>query len=202
MTELRRDDARKDSLSATEVAPVTDKIIFWIAVSLIVALTVIRLSETLLERITVNERVHELAAELGEPALADLAVRVGVTLAAVISAAFQIVYLSLCAAVDEKLLPRLMASTRSRSDRRGRRPSFGPAMLTGIAATLPVQLVALVLGLSSPKNSPLVYVWLLILVTVMAMWACTRPPVRASGARKQILVSVFIGLVAALSLLL
>jgi hypothetical protein len=163
---------------------------------------IVRLSGQLLERITADDQVRDLAAGLDDPALAELAVRMGVMLAVVISAVFQIIYLFLCATVDEKLLGGVMAPTGRRTDRKGRRPALGPAAIVGIAATLPVQLMALAFGLIAPKDSPLLAAWLVVLVAGVSVWACSRPALRARGPRARVLlVAVIVG-VAAISFLL
>lgn len=181
---------------------VTDRRILWAAVLATVAVTIVRLSGQLIERITADAQVRDLAAGLEDPALAELAVRLGVTLAVVIAAVFQIIYLFLCATVDEKLLSGVMASTGRREDRKGRLPGIGPAVLVGIASTVPVQLAALVLGLSSPKDSPFAVVWLIVLVAVVSTWACTRAAFRGRGRRARILLVMILVIVAAISFLL
>lgn|GEM_PF-1983219 len=183
-------------------ARVTDRRILWAAVLATIAVTIVRLSGQLLERITADAQVRDLAAGLEDPALAELAVRLGVTLAVVISAVFQIIYLFLCATVDEKLLTGVMTPTGRREDRKGRLPGIGPAVLVGIASTLPVQLAALVFGLSSPKDSPFAVIWLVVLVAVVSTWACTRPALRERGRRARILLVMILIVVAAISFLL
>ncbi|MCJ1685527.1 hypothetical protein [Rathayibacter sp. VKM Ac-2927] len=180
----------------------TDRLVLWTAMLFTVAVTVVRLSGQLLERITTNDRVRDLAAELNDRALAELAVRMGVVLAVVISAVFQLVYLSLCAMVDEKVLVAVMTPTRRRVDRSGRRPAVGPAMIVGIAATLPVQLAALALGLASPKDSPLLAVWLVLVVGGVFGFVCSRPAFRARGSRARVLLASLLVVVAAISFLL
>lgn len=192
------------STPAVPIAPTlrTDRRILWGAVLSTVVLTGFRLSGQLLDHITDDARVRELAAGLDDPALAELAVRMGVTLAVVISAVFQIIYLFLCATVDEKLLAGVMTPTGRRADRKGRRAGLGAAVAVGIASTLPVQLVALVFGLTAPKDSPYVVVWLLVLVAAVSAWACTRPALRHRGRRRSILVVTTLVLIAAISFLL
>lgn len=199
MTTLTRQGDPSDTAAPDRV---TDRRILWAAVLATVAVTIVRLSGQLLERITADAQVRELAAGLEDPALAELAVRLGVTLAVVISAVFQIIYLFLCATVDEKLLSGVMAPTGGREDRRGRLPGIGPAVLVGIASTLPVQLAAMVLGLSSPKDSVLTIVWLLVLVAVVSAWACTRAALRRRDKRTRILLVMILVIVAAISYLL
>ncbi|MBG0716911.1 hypothetical protein G3N18_02255 [Microbacterium sp. 2C] len=180
----------------------TDRLILWAAVLATVVVMVVRLSGQLLERITADDQVRDLAAGLDDPALAELAVRMGVMLAVVISAVFQIIYLFLCATVDEKLLAGVMVPTGRRADRKGRRPALGPAVMVGIAATLPVQLTALAFGLTAPKDSPFLVVWLVVLVAVVSVWACTRPALRDRGSRGRILLVAVLVVVAAISFLL
>ncbi|MEV4736980.1 MULTISPECIES: hypothetical protein [unclassified Microbacterium] len=180
----------------------TDRLILWAAVLATVVVMIVRLSGQLLERITADDQVRDLAAGLDDPALAELAVRMGVMLAVVISAVFQIIYLFLCATVDEKLLAGVMVPTGRRADRKGRRPALGPAVVVGIAATLPVQLTALAFGLTAPKDSPFLGVWLLVLVAVVSVWACTRPALRDRGPRGRILLVAVLVVVAAISFLL
>ncbi|KNY04838.1 hypothetical protein [Microbacterium sp. GCS4] len=180
----------------------TDRLILWAAVLATVVVMVVRLSGQLLERITADDQVRDLAAGLDDPALAELAVRMGVMLAVVISAVFQIIYLFLCATVDEKLLAGVMVPTGRRADRKGRRPALGPAVMVGIAATLPVQLTALAFGLTAPKDSPFLVVWLVVLVAVVSVWACTRPALRDRGLRGRILLVAVLVVVAAISFLL
>lgn len=198
MTALTTQGNPSDTLRPVRV---TDRRILWAAVLATVAVTIGRLSGQLLERITADAHVRDLAAGLEDPALAELAVRLGVTLAVVISAVFQIIYLFLCATVDEKLLRGLIASTGRREDRKGRRPGIGPAVLVGIAATLPVQLAALGFGLGSPKDSPIAIAWVVVVVTAVSIWACTRPAVGHNRRGRTLRVTILM-VIAAISFLL
>lgn len=186
---------------AADSRHVTDRMILWGCVLLTVALTAARLSAQLFERIEADARVQDLASGLEDPALADLAVRMGVLLAVMMSVVFQIIYLFLCATVDEKILQSTMTTTRNRTNRKGRRVGIGPAFLTGVAATVPVQVTALVLGLSSPKDELLLYIWLAILVALCTTWACRRLMSGARMTRNRIIVTVILASIAAISLL-
>lgn len=179
----------------------TDRRILWAGVLVTIFVMAVRLSAQLMHQIEANPQVQELASSLDDPALADLAVRMGVTLAVVFSTVFQIVYLFLCATVDEKLLQSVMIPSR-RIDRKGRPAGLGAAVLIGIAATVPVQLVALVFGVVSPKESPFAYIWLAILVASTIAWVQTRPTIRALGARARIVAAMLLVITATISLLL
>lgn len=202
MTAPPRSAPTAASADAETPPPRTDRLVLWAAVLATVVVMIVRLSGQLLERITADDQVRDLAADLDDPALAELAVRMGVMLAVVISAVFQIIYLFLCATVDEKLLAGVMASTGRRADRKGRRPALGPAEIVGIAATLPVQITALVFGLSAPKDSPFLAVWLVALVAAVSVWACTRPALRVRGPRARVLLVTVLVVIAAISFLL
>jgi len=177
----------------------TDRRVLWGAVLALGVLTTVRLSGQLLERIASDAQVRGLTADLHDPALAELAVRAGVTLAVVASVIFQGLYLLLCATIDERLLPGAMITT---GVCRGgeRRTGVGFAVLVGAGATIPVQLVALTLGVAAPKDSPLLYLWLIGLVTVAAALPIRRSSASGRSARTWLLVPLILAAVAALSL--
>lgn len=181
--------------------PLTDRWILWSVISALGLVTVLRLSLQLFERIHADSRVQALASELGTPALAGLAVRVGVTLAIVFSVVFEVMYLLLCAAVDERLLPATMAVTRSPARADGSGAGVGPALLVGAAATIPVHLVALLGDIASPKDSPLLFVWLIVVVVLGTAWALRRLPIVSRGRRTWLVLVSALIVIAALSLL-
>lgn len=179
----------------------TDRWILWSGAGALLVLSTMRLAVQLFPRIESDDRVLAITAALEDPALADLAVSVGVTLAIALTALFQTMYVFLCAAIDERLLPGTMAATRSHVDGEGRWIGVGPAVLVGLASTLPVQILAVSLAVTAPKDSPLLAVWLTALVTIGALWARRRLRPSARGRRNTSLIVVALACVAAIALL-
>ena len=88
----------------------TDRAVVWTAVVMTGLLIAIRLWIQLADRISQAGWIRARTSDLGDPALAQLAVRLGIVLAIVLSTLFQGLYLFLCAVVDEKILPVQLAA--------------------------------------------------------------------------------------------
>ncbi len=186
---------------ATGTRPIrrTDPAILWCLVVIVTALTAIRMFGQLRSKIADAARALPAAADIDDPALMDLAVNAGVVLAGVVALFILVLYLSLCAKIDEVLLPGLMRRSSRRRGRDGRIRSIGPALLVGALAHVPVQVVALATAAPSPKDSPLALAWVAVVVIAVAVLALTGRAV--PPRRRAVVVGILVG-VAALSLLL
>jgi hypothetical protein len=116
-----------------------------------------------------------------------LATRVAFVLAGVLALALLGIYLSICNAVDAKVLPGLGLNVRVV----GR---IGPAFVVGVLSTLPVSLIALATDQVHPKDSPMTAVYLAALVAAVAatflLSAKNRPTVIRSAAVSAVLVAL------------
>jgi len=142
----------------------------------------------------VEAQIAELseAQDLSDPHLITLATNVAFLLAGVVSMVVLILYLSLCAAIDSRVLPGL-----TRRLPLGAR--VGPGMAIGLLSTLPVSIASLALGSTSPKDSAVSILYIALVVSGMTFFFLRGHWNALSRARKSVIVGVLL-VVAALSL--
>lgn len=179
----------------------TDRAVVWTAVVMTGLLIAIRLWIQLADRISQVGWTRGHTSGLEDPALAQLAVRLGIVLAIVLSTLFQGLYLFLCAVVDEKILPGIMVPVRESKGADGK-TGLGPAVFVGLCATIPVQLAALIADVSAPKEYPAAFVWLFVVVVVAVAWTWRRPAMNRAGIRGKVISTALLLVISAISLVL
>lgn len=182
--------------TTTESSPrrKTRRLTIWIFFLITSAVTTARTAFQLHARVAEKADELPMADELDDPAMLELAIRIGTVLASVLTAVFLLLYLYLCVTVDEKLFPGLML----------RIPAvryIGPTTMIAALSTLPIQLIALGGGIQAPKNSVVVAVWVITVTCFITSLAVRRA--RRRGARIRQLIVIIGGCVvlAALSYL-
>ncbi|WP_435933283.1 hypothetical protein [Cutibacterium sp. V970] len=179
----------------------TDRAVVWIAVVMTGLLIAIRLWTQLADRISQVGWTRGHTSGLEDPALAQLAVRLGIVFAMILSTVFQGLYLFLCAVVDEKILQGTMVPVREDKGTDGK-TGLGPAVFVGLCATVPVQLVALIANVSAPKEYPATFVWLFAVAVATIVWTWRRPAMGRAGTRGKVTSAALLLAVGAISLVL
>ncbi|GGI12422.1 hypothetical protein GCM10007377_00880 [Galliscardovia ingluviei] len=194
---------RKDTVLQHAVSErnTVDRRIVMVGVISFVAVMVSRLSMQASQQIEENIQQYGLSASISDPTLMQLAVRIGITLAIIISTAFQILYLYLCVDVDEKILNSLILPIGKVSSRE-KYTGLGMATLSGLLVTVPVQVAALVLNQTSPKNSIWFYAWIVTVVITMTMFSWNRISAGKNNTKSRISVMAILFCIVAISILL
>lgn len=168
--------------------------LFWLAYSLLAVVTFVASAHQKYPAVERQVREADFASELDDPALLGLATSIAFVIAGVVTIVLLGVYLSICSAIDTKVLPGLTLAIPVLG-------MCGPAMAVGVLSTLPVAVVSLLTASSSPKDSIGFAVYLLVTVLVVLSLFLYRVERRLSRSRA-LLAGLTLVVVAALSYVL
>lgn len=179
---------------------VVDRLVVRGCVLITFIITLLRVTTgEIFDRVLNDTELQEAASEIEEPAIVELSVWVGIVLSMIFSIIICSAYFSLCAMLDEKVMPRLIIPLRV--NKKGEKVGIGASLIIGILCIIPVQIVALLLGVLEPKSLIYLHIWLLIVWVGVVVWICRRLAALKISVRRRIIASSILAAATILSLL-
>lgn len=179
---------------------VVDRLVVRGCVLITFIITLLRVTTgEIFDRVLNDTELQEAASEIEEPAIVELSVWVGIVLSMIFSIIICSAYFSLCAMLDEKVMSRLIILLRV--NKKGEKVGIGASLIIGILCIIPVQIVALLLGVLEPKSLIYLHIWLLIVWVGVVVWICRRLAALKISVRRRIIASSILAAATILSLL-
>lgn len=180
--------------------PATDRLVVWACVLITFIITLLRIvTGEIFDRVLNDTELQEAASEIEESAIVELSVWIGIVLSVLLSIIICSIYFSLCAILDEKVMPKLIISLRV--NKKGEKVGIGASLIVGILCTIPVQIVVLLLGVLEPNSSIYLHIYLLIVWMGAVVWIYQRLAVLKISVRRRVIASSILATTAILSLL-